>query len=124
MVETDRWIKERSSTTLHPAQVETSLRQIAETWPATGQSLIGVLETFPLGEHALLHLLAVSTICGARLRRDPGILLWLSQPEICLARRGFAQMSNELWASAGDSIAADDFKLLRAWKGREMVRIA
>ncbi|MEY2538071.1 MAG: [glutamine synthetase] adenylyltransferase / [glutamine synthetase]-adenylyl-L-tyrosine [Verrucomicrobiota bacterium] len=124
MVDFDRWVRERASASLHPAQAETSLRQIAEKWPETAPPLPDVIGQFPLGEPALLHLLAISPICATRLRRDPDILLWLSQPEICLSRRGLAQMANGLRAMADDSSAADNFRLLRVWKGREMVRVA
>ena len=58
-----------------------------------------VVEQFPLGEAALLHLLAVSSICATRLTRNPETLLWLSQPEVCLASRGYAEMLAALHVS-------------------------
>jgi glutamate-ammonia-ligase adenylyltransferase len=120
----DRWIREKAAASLDPAQVETTLVQLGEKWPANAVPLVDVVEQFPLGETALLHLLAVSSICAARLRRNPETLLWLHQPEVCLASRGYAEMFNELRTLAGDSISAENFGALRFWKGREMTRVA
>src|SRR5438552_13879726 len=119
-----RWIRERSTASLNPSQVQTSLVQLTEQWPASAQSLIEVFEQFPLGEAALLHLLGVSSICATRLTRNPETLLWLSQPEICLASRSSAEMVAELYDLAGDSAASARFARLRFWKGREMTRVA
>ncbi|PYI96850.1 MAG: bifunctional [glutamate--ammonia ligase]-adenylyl-L-tyrosine phosphorylase/[glutamate--ammonia-ligase] adenylyltransferase [Verrucomicrobia bacterium] len=118
------WIREKAATSLNPSQVETSLVQLSERWPANMLPLARVLEQFPLGEPALMHLLAVSSICATRLTQDPDILLWLCQPEVCLASRGYAEMAGDLRALAGDSIAKQDFAALRFWKGREMTRVA
>src|SRR5437773_11745426 len=120
----ERWIRERSATSLNPSQVQTSLVQLSEQWPASAQSLIEVVEQFPLGEAALLHLLAVSSICATRLTRNPETLLWLSQPEICLASRGHAEMLAALHSLARESAINQDFAPLRFWKGREMTRVA
>lgn len=80
---------------------------------------------FPLGETALFHLLSVSSICGTRLARHPEILLWLAQPEIGADRRGFGRMLTDLHNLAGSTpLAENNFRVLRFWKGREMVRIA
>jgi glutamate-ammonia-ligase adenylyltransferase len=117
------WIREKAATSLNPSQVGTTLVQLNEQWPANAIPLAEVLEQFPLGEAALLHLLAVSSICANRLARDPETLLWLAQPEICLASRVQAEMLAELHALADDS-AADNFRALRFWKGREMTRVA
>src|SRR5881392_2773265 len=120
----DRWIREKAAASLDPPQVETTLSQLSEKWPANAVPLIDVVEQFPLGEAALLHLLAVSSICAARLRRNPEALLWLHQSDVCLASRGYAEMFNELHTLAGDSISEENFVALRFWKGREMTRVA
>src|SRR5438093_3659353 len=120
----DRWIREKAAASLDPPQVETTLSQLSEKWPANAVPLIDVVEQFPLGEAALLHLLAVSSICAARLRRNPEALLWLHQSDVCLAHRGYAEMFNELHTPAGDSISEENFGALRFWKGREMTRVA
>src|SRR5437867_1661770 len=120
----DRWIREKAAASLDPPQVETTLSQLSEKWPANAVPLIDVVEQFPLGEAALLHLLAVSSICAARLRRNPEALLWLHQSDVCLASRGYAEMFNELHTLAGDSISEENFGALRFWKGREMTRVA
>ena len=119
-----RWIREKSATSLNPSQVQTSLVQLSEQWPAGAQSLIEVVEQFPLGEAALLHLLGVSSICATRLTRNPETLLWLSQPEVCMASRGSAEMVAELHDLAGVSATSTQFARLRFWKGREMTRVA
>src|SRR6059058_5931055 len=120
----DRWIREKAAASLDPPQVETTLSQLSEKWPANAVPLIDVVEQFPLREAALLHLLAVSSICAARLRRNPEALLWLHQSDVCLASRGYAEMFNELHTPAGDSISEENFGALRFWKGREMTRVA
>ena len=118
------WIRKKAATTLNPSQVETTLVQLNEQWPANAMSLAEVVEQFPLGEAALLHLLAVSSICAARLTRNPETLLWLAQPEVCLASRGRAEMLAEVHALTSDSEVDNNFGALRFWKGREMTRVA
>jgi [glutamine synthetase] adenylyltransferase / [glutamine synthetase]-adenylyl-L-tyrosine phosphorylase len=124
MDEDKRWIREKAAASLNPPQVETTLVQLSERWPATAQSLDDVVEQFPLGEPALLHLLAVSSICATRLTRNPETLLWLARPEVCLASRGYTEMFSELHALADDSISNQNFAALRFWKAREMTRVA
>ena len=124
MVRGNRWIREKAATSLNPSQVETTLVQLSERWPASAPPFVDVVEQFPLGEASLLHLLAVSSICATRLVRNPETFLWLRQPEVCLASRGYAEMLNELRTVAGDSIAAENFAALRFWKSREMTRIS
>src|SRR6266581_4900010 len=120
----NHWIREKAAASLNPSQVETTLVQLRERWPAKVQPLALVIDQFPLGEAALLHLLAVSSICATRLTQNPETLLWLSQPEMCLTSRGYAEMLSELHSLAGDSVAKQDFAALRFWKGREMTRVA
>src|SRR6184192_1022406 len=118
------WTREKGAASLNPSQVGTTLVQLSERWPANARPLRHLIEQFALSEAALLHLLAVSSICATRLTRNPEILLWLCQPEVCLASRRYAEMFSELRALAGDSIAKRDFTTLRFWKGREMTRVA
>ena len=120
----NRWIREKAAASLNPSQVETTLVQLSEKWPASAPVFVDVVEEFPLGEAALLHLLAVSNVCATRLIRNPETVLWLGRPEVCLAARGHGEMFNDLLTLAGNSIAAENFALLRFWKGREMTRIA
>src|SRR5437016_930888 len=120
----NRWIREKAASSLNPSQVETTLVQLSEKWPASAPAFVDVVEEFPLGEAALLHLLAVSNVCTARLIRNPETVVWLGRPEVCLASRGYGEMFNDLLTLAGNSIAAENFALLRFWKGREMTRIA
>src|SRR5438445_1283310 len=118
------WIREKAATSLNPSQVETTLVQLNEQWPANAMSLAEVVEQFPLGEAALLHLLAVSSICAARLTRNPETLLWLAHSEVCLASRDRAEMLAEVHALTSDSEVDNNFEALRFWKGREMTRVA
>src|SRR6266550_1062502 len=118
------WIREKAATSLNPSQVETTLVQLNEQWPANAMSLAEVVQQFPLGEAALLHLLAVSSICAARLTRNPETLSWLARPEVCLASRDRAEMLAEVHALTSDSEADNNFRALRFWKGREMTRVA
>ena len=118
------WIKKKSADSLHPAQVQNTLERLAENWPADAPPLRDLLERFPLGEGALLHLLSVSSICAARLVRHPEILLWISDPEICSAPRSHRAMLTDLQRAAEGSTFSGSFGALRFWKGREMLRIA
>jgi glutamate-ammonia-ligase adenylyltransferase len=118
------WIREKAATSLNPSQVETTLVQLNEQWPANAMSIAEVVQQFPLGEAALLHLLAVSSICATRLTRNPETLLWLAQPEVCLASRSRAEMLAEVHALTSDSGVDSNFGALRFWKGREMTRVA
>src|SRR5438270_2840946 len=115
-----RWITTKAEGSLNPAQVETALSEIASRWEG---SLPDFLRDFPLGEEALIHLLAISQICAERLQRDPGLLRWLARPEISMSDRGPRRMLAELHGSS-ESIAAENFRSLRLWKAREMTRIA
>jgi len=65
------WIQEKAAASLNPPQVETALVQLSERWLAKAPPLVRVIEQFPLGETALLHLLAVSSTCATRLTRNP-----------------------------------------------------
>ena len=118
------WIRQKAAASLNRSQVETTLVQLNKQWPAGAMPLAEVVEQFPLGETALLHLLAVSSICATRLTRNPETLLWLARPEVCLASRGYAEMLAELHTLAGDFAATSNFAGLRGWKGREMTRVA
>src|SRR2546430_17138182 len=89
------WIREKAATSLNPSQVETTLVQLNEQWPANAIPLAEVVEQFPLGETALLHLLAVSSICATRLTRNPETLLWLAQPAGGLPSPGHTGMGPE-----------------------------
>jgi glutamate-ammonia-ligase adenylyltransferase len=115
-----RWIQSKAAASLNPAQVERALSEIASRWNGSLQEW---LRGFALGENALIHLLAVSTICAERLRRDPELLRWLAQPKISASDRGYRRMQAELQASAA-SIPEHNFRTLRTWKAREMTRIA
>ena len=123
-MESASWIKEKSAASLYPAQVETTLIQLNEAWPVAAGPLPDAIQSFPLGEAALLHLFAVSTICAARIVRNPELLLWLSQPEICRQGRDHIEMANELYRAAKTDVAVNNFQILHRWKNKEMTRIA
>src|SRR5438046_7443024 len=113
-----RWIKSKAEASLNPDQVETALSEIAAGWDG---SLADFFRDFPLGEEALIHLLAVSQICAERSQRDPELLRWLARPEISMADRGPRRMLAELHDSS-KSVPAENFRALRLWKAREMTR--
>src|SRR5438067_663136 len=115
-----RWIKSKAEGSLNPVQVVKALTEITSGWDG---SLPDFLHDFPLGEEALIHLLAVSQICAERLQRDPGLLRWLARPEISMSDRGPRRMLAEMHGNS-ESIAAENFRPLRLWKAREMTRIA
>src|SRR5947209_8566756 len=115
------WIREKAADALDPAQVERTLTRIAEQWPADAPSLVDLVENFPLGLDPLLHLISVSSITAARLVRQPDILLWLQHPDVCASPRSRRRMLADL---PRKSIAEDNFRALRLWKGSEMLRIA
>lgn len=125
MTETPAWIREKAAGSLHPRQVERTLTQLCEKWAAGESDLRMTIERFPLGQQSLLHLLAVSSVCAARLVADPQILAWLQHPDVCRAERGHGRMLADLRVAAGsEAISAQNFRTLRLWKGREMLRIA
>jgi len=124
MTSVSAWIEGKAAGTLNPAQVQNTLGPMQASWPEDAPPLPDLIEQFPLGEVSLLHLISVSSICAARLVRNPEILLWLCHPEICSTPRSQAGMLAELRPSGGESISAENFRALRFWKGREMLRIA
>ncbi|MEP6822710.1 MAG: hypothetical protein ABI946_10220, partial [Chthoniobacterales bacterium] len=121
-----RWIREKAASALYPGQVERTLSTLADNWPEGEEDPIRtVVEQFPLGEATLLHLISVSSIGAARLARDPHILLWLRHPEVSGDRRGPNRMRADLRrATQTIPASAENFRGLRLWKGREMLRIA
>src|SRR6266571_2013156 len=121
----DEWLGDIVRGDIDPGQVESTLQQIRENWPSNSSPLRELIEGFPLGAESLSHLLSVSSICCTRLIRHPEILMWLANPEVSGAHRGYGRMVADLTElSNGQAIADDNFRALRLWKGREMVRIA
>ncbi|HEY2123905.1 MAG TPA: bifunctional [glutamate--ammonia ligase]-adenylyl-L-tyrosine phosphorylase/[glutamate--ammonia-ligase] adenylyltransferase [Chthoniobacterales bacterium] len=118
------WIREKADSSFDPARVETALIGLTKAWPEKLPPLRQVVEDFALGEANLIHLLAASDVCASRLLSDPSLLLWLNRREISMAPRDFAEMTADLHRTAGDSLAPENFRALRKWKAREMVRIA
>ena len=124
MGDAHRWIRKKARASINPSPVENALLELSKVWPATAPALVDLIENFPLGEGAVTHLLAISSICATRLIQHPETLLWLSDPNICQAPRERVEMAGALRAIAGDEFAADNFRALRLWKNRETVRIA
>ncbi|HEX4641074.1 MAG TPA: hypothetical protein VH252_06790, partial [Chthoniobacterales bacterium] len=118
------WIEKKVAGTLNPPQVENTLERMQTDWSPSATPLREILERFPLGESAVLHLISVSSVCAARLIRHPEILLWLARPEISDAARPVPAMQVGLQRIAEGSAFAGNFEALRFWKGREMTRIA
>ena len=118
------WIRQKARSSLYPQRVETALLQMSERWPPKAGPLVETIAAFPLGEAALLHLLAMSSICATRLAHDPQLLLWLCRPAILKYERDYGEMLNHLRVSGVASIAANNFQALCRWKNWEMTRIA
>ena len=118
------WIREKAAASFDPSRVETALIGLEKVWPEKAPALRDVVEGFPLGEANLIHLLAISDVSATRLQRDPSILLWLNRREISMAPRDNAEMMADLHRTSDQSIASSNFRALRLWKAREMVRIA
>jgi glutamate-ammonia-ligase adenylyltransferase len=123
-MESTDWIDKKSAGSLNPVQAKAALIQINEVWPEDYPSLQTLVENFPPGENALLHLLAFSNISVARIVRKPELLLWLAEPETCTRGRSRSEMTGALERLDKKNIAADNFRVLRRWKSHEMTRIA
>ena len=123
-MEAAAWTKKKAAASLHPAQVETTLMELNAAWPPAAVPLPDTLENFPLGEESLLRLLSFSSVCAGRIVKNPDLLIWLAQPEICSQARDQVDMASELHRIAGDNVVAGNFRALRRWKNKEMTRIA
>jgi len=117
-------MEQKAAATLNAPQVQNAIERIAENWMPDARPLRDVIEKFPLGETALLHLISISSVCAARLIRHPDILLWLARPELSDAPRGRHAMLVDLQRTGEGATFAGNFQALRFWKGREMTRIA
>ena len=109
------WIEQKAATTLNPPQAQNTLEGLAKSWPADATPLADLVDQFPLGEEALLHLISVSAVCAARLVRYPEILLWLARPEISDEPRGRPAMLVDLQRAGERSTFAGNFQALRLW---------
>lgn len=118
------WIHKTAAGSLYPGQVEAALIQISEVWPTESVPLRELIENFPLGENALLRLLALSSIAIARIARMPHLLSWLAEPETCTRARSRGEMAAALERFIENDVAAQNFRALRRWKNQEMTRIA
>ncbi|MEP6778134.1 MAG: bifunctional [glutamate--ammonia ligase]-adenylyl-L-tyrosine phosphorylase/[glutamate--ammonia-ligase] adenylyltransferase [Chthoniobacterales bacterium] len=118
------WIRKRAADTLDPSKVEMTLASLAKGWSAQAEPLEMLIDAASLGQNALLHLISVSSICATRLVQQPDLLSWLAQPQVSSAPRHYGEMLTDLRRFADEKVAAENFRLLRVWKGREMFRIA
>ncbi len=118
------WISVKAAAALDPARVEIALAGLEKNWPADAEPLETLVDHFPMGADVLLHLLSVSSICAERLIGAPELLLWLQRLDVCYAARPPGAMQADLRRLAAGNVAANNFRALRIWKGREMFRIA
>ena len=123
-MEATGWIEKKAAGSLNPEQVKAALIELSQKWPDECGSLQDLIVTFPLGEKAVLDLLAFSTISVARIIRTPYLLGWLADENVCARGRSRSEMVGELEQLAEDDVAANNFRALRRWKGWEMTRIA
>ncbi len=124
MHDDEAWIRQAASRSIDPARVEIALLDLSRVWTGKAPTLREIVKSFPLGEENLIHLLAVSDVSVQRLQTESDLLAWLSRKEVVMAPRGFADMLRDLQRVAGETLAANNFRALRIWKAREMVRIA
>src|ERR1700759_3285648 len=85
------WITKAAADSIDPPRVETALLGLARAWAQKSPALREVIESFPLGENNLIHLLAVSDISTQRLQAEPQILSWLSRKEIVMSAGGYGE---------------------------------
>jgi glutamate-ammonia-ligase adenylyltransferase len=117
------WLARLAAGTLEPERVQTALARIEQAWPRDYPPLEGLLSSFPAGPGAMPGLLAASPVSTEKIIRDPGALVWLSQPEICASERGPVRMQLDLEEERPAGFDAE-FRALRRVKNREMLRIA
>lgn len=118
------WIEAKARACIDPDRARAALSAINDAWPAGFPPLRGVIEEFPAGGDNLVSLLAVSPVSGGKLAKDPAALMWLAQPEVCLAERGPRRMWMDLEREVVSSAFDPRFRGLRKVKGRELLRIA
>jgi glutamate-ammonia-ligase adenylyltransferase len=109
-----------------PARARRSLSRLAELWPAELPSIEETLAKFIDDGAALVHLLAISPISADKLVADPEALTWLARQAVHDASRGVRRMRahyDELGGSA-EGPFDENFRVLRRWKARELLRIA
>ncbi len=121
----EAWCEKKAAPTLDPDRCQTSLSRLMAAWPDQLPSLPELVESFPLGEDSLLHLLAYSPITTEKLVRDPAALAWLAEPGICTEDRRLWQMQVDLARAKGEDASFNEhFTALRRQKARETTRIA
>src|SRR5207249_4794696 len=97
----NRWTREKAAASLNPSQVETTLIQLSERWPANALPLVSIIEQFPLGELANV----------APLEETTGELSQIA--EICI-RRVFEHWNTDLRQRHGSPTA--EFAILALGK--------
>src|SRR5437762_12644297 len=115
-----RWIKSKAEGSLNPDRVETALNEIVAGWDG---SLLDFFRDFPLGEEALIHLLAVSQICAERLQRVPELLRWLARPEFSISE-GAPRCVRAVLQRRSESFPAEYVRALRLGSARDLTGIA
>ncbi len=123
------WIPALAQSTFAPRRVETALQRLNSAWMERGrepEQLERAIESFPMGKSVIAKLLASSAISAEKLIYAPEILDWLSEPEISVTNRLPWQMQVDLARLRADEKNGfdRDFRYLRRFKTREMLRIA
>lgn len=122
------WIDDKAAHTIDPERVQVALASISAAWPAANPPLGKLIEGFPTGESAVLHLFAASPISAEKCVKDPDALLWLADPAVCMTTRGIGRMHAELAKLNADGQSGKpfdpSFRYLRRVKCREMLRLA
>ena len=117
------WIEENRRTS-NPAQVRNTLERLAGTWPSDAPPSPTCSPSFSRRGCVASSHLRLQRLRGA-IDPAPGHSAMARAPRRFLARRaGFRAMLVELQRTGEGSTFAGNFRALRFWKGREMLRIA
>ena len=109
---------------IDPERARRALAALAEAWPRELDPLDATLATSHDTARALAHLLAISPVSLEKLRANPAALSWLF--ENARTSRSARQMRESFERMRADEANRFDteFRALRRWKQREMLRIA
>lgn len=118
------WISRLADATSARCQVSEVLHRLQEVWPEDTRALEEVIHDFPSGPESVARLLAASKIAGERMIKRPNLLIWLAEPQNCLAKSRKSRLAADLRQALNGGPSDSKFTELRLLKAREMARIA
>ncbi len=107
------WSQKISAQCWDPQLAEQILARLAEFYPEL-EELCRELQDDCV---SLVNFLSFSPVSFEKIRRSPELLLWLAAPDVLDFKKGEAQGKPQEGPDP-------DFKLLRAWKSQELLRVA